>query len=349
MRVKSGFFCFFYIHLLYMKQKLYLLCGILLLPLLVGAQESFNAPKVNEDAFLVQKEISTWRTDKANNSKVAVYNCQAVRLSREWFLTAAHCVYNACRDGLPCTVQITLAEGEMRQLARVNHTTTSKTVFIYPNFFPGQNRISSVDVALVKLSGAEYFYDAWDSETKQWLPISRKEFEKQLSESPETKAQLNAAGARLIGAVNLPSARFLPQVVVPKMTDGSLSYLGSVGEVFFVKELQHFIAPDFGVRRGNSGGGIFTPSGDLVGVVSSLLYTPNGSASFKNDDGQTLVTLQNARDYFLFTGFNGATLNFIRSWVPDLRVIGAENGFVEPTEQDFKTIIKNVNQSSLAM
>ena len=313
------------------------------------AQEDFAAPKVNEDAFLVQKEISTWRIDKANNSRVAVYNCQAVRLSREWFLTAAHCVYNSCRDGLPCTVQITLAEGEMRQMARINHTTTAKTVFIYSGFFPGQNRISSTDVALIKLSGAEYFYDFWDSETQQWLAMSRAEFEKKLSESPETKAQLNAMGARLIGAANLPSARFLPQVIVPKMTDGTLSYLSSAGDVFFVKELQHFVSPDFGVRPGNSGGGIFTPSGDLAGVVSSLLYMPDGSVSFKNDDGQTLVTLQNARDYFLFTGFNGSTLNFIRSWVPNLRVIGAENGFIEPTDKDFKTIIKSVNQSSFAI
>lgn len=314
----------------------------------LSAQEDFAAPKIDENAFLIQKEISIWRT--VQNSKIDIYDCQATRLSREWFLTAAHCVYNACHDSSPCTVQITLAEaeGELRQIARVNHSTTSKSVFIYPGYFRGQNRISSVDVALIKLSGARYEYAAWDGEMQQWVAISRKEFEKKLPESPETREQLKDRPVRLIGAVNLPNVQFLPQVIVPKMTDGSLSYLMSFGDIFFVKDLQHFIAPDFGVRPGNSGGGIFTASGDLAGVVSSLLYAPNGSASFKNDDGQTLVTLQNAHSYFFFTGFNGSTLNFIRSWVPNLRVIGAENGFVEPTDKDFKHIIRSINASARA-
>lgn len=300
--------------------------------------------KVREDAFLVQKEISVWRSDKAGESNVPVYSCQAVRIHPNWFLTAAHCVYPACRGSLPCTVQITLAQGELSQTVRIYHTTAAQRVFMYEGFFPGQNRISSVDVALIKFdpSSADYAFAAWKE--GMWQPISQQQFTKLLAQSPETKAQLNAVGTRLVGAANLPNARLLPQLAVPRMMQGSLSYLVSPStDVFFVQKLQHFISPGFGVRRGNSGGGVFTTQGDLVGLVSSLVYAPDGSASFKNDEGQTVLTLQNATDLFFFTGFNGSTLNFIRNHVPGLRVIGADNGFVEPTNKKFSSIIKTVS------
>lgn len=303
-----------------------------------------ETPKVREDGFLVQKEISVWRTDKTGDTQVPVYSCQAVRIHPNWFLTAAHCVYPACRGSLPCTVQITLAQGELSQSVRIYHSTASQRVFIYEGFFPGQNRISSMDVALIKFEpqSADYAFAAWTEGA--WQNITKKQFNKLLEQSPETKAQLNATGVRLVGAANLPNARFLMQLAVPRMREGNLSYLVSPSpDVFFVTELQHFISPGFGVRRGNSGGGVFTVGGDLVGLVSSLVYAPDGSATFKNDNGKTVLTLQNASDLFFFTGFNGSTLNFIRNHVPGLRVIGADNGFVEPTNKKFSAIIKTVS------
>ena len=328
---------------------------VLWLMLLVGLHASVLAQeteKVRENAFLVQKEIAVWRTDKAGFGKTQVYSCQAVRLAPGWFLTAAHCVYNACRDSLPCTVQINLAEdGELRQTVRINHSTTAKNVFIYEGFFPGQNRISSVDVALIKLDdSARYFYQAWNEKTQSWESISQAQFDKAGKYSPEINAQLNSMGPLLVGAANLPTAKFLPTPVVPRLDEGTLTYLvAPSSEVFFVKELQHFISPGFGVQRGNSGGGVFTAHGELVGLVSSLLYGQDGSASFRDDEGKTVLTLKNARDYFLFTGFNGSTLNFIRNHVPDLRVVGAENGFIEPTDKDFNAMIKSINRSFMAL
>lgn len=311
----------------------------------VGQEE---APKVREDVFLAQKEISVWRTDKTEDSRVPVYSCQALRIHANWFLTAAHCVYPACRGSLPCTVQVTLAQGELSESVRIYHSTASKKVFIYEGFFPGQNRISSMDVALIKFdpTGADYSYAVL--EEGAWQSISKKQFNKLLAQSPETKAQLSATNLRLVGSVNLPNSRLVPQLAVPLMRGGNLSYLVSPSpDVFFVTELQHFISPDFGVRRGNSGGGVFTVGGDLVGLVSSLVYSPDGSATFKNDEGKTVLTLRNASDLFFFTGFNGSTLNFIRNHVPDLRVIGADNGFVKSTDKKFSSIIKTVSGLSM--
>ena len=94
---------------------------------------------------------------------------------------------------------------------------------------------------------------------------------------------------------------------------------------------------------------MFTAQGDLAGLVSSLVYDSNGNATFQNDEGKTLLTLQNASNYFLFTGFNGSVLNFIRIHVPGLRTIGAENGFIEPTQKKFDEIVQSINGSMLVM
>lgn len=304
---------------------------------------------MNENAFLVQKEIDVWRTDKTYNSQAAVYACQAVRIHKNWFLTAAHCVYTACSGSQPCTVQITLAEAELRQTVRIYHSTSSQQVFIYPGFFPGQNRISSVDVALIRFEpeSAEYAYAAQGK--NGWKTIPQEVFYARLSGSPETRAQLDAAGVRLVSSANLGNSLFRPGIVVPKTVDGVVSYLESPSEdIYFVEKLQHFISPGFGVRRGNSGGGVFTPRGDLAGLVSSLMYSKNGSASFYDAEGKAVLTLKDARDYFLFTGFNGSTMNFIRNKVPSLRVIGADMGYTEPVKKNFAEIVKMINGSSMA-
>lgn len=314
----------------------------------VAAEEI--AEKIREDAFLVQKEIQIWRTDLAASSKLPIYNCQAVALDSRWFLTAAHCVYPACKGSLPCTVQITLAEGELRKQVRVSHSTASQKVFIYPGFFKGQNRISSVDIALIEVNPQEAEYSYAALQEGAWLPISAAEFTKQLKFAPETKAQLASRSVLLVSAANLPNSRFAKRIVVPIMQSGSLSYLVSPSaDVYFVSALQHFITPGFGVRRGNSGGGVFTQNGELVGLVSSLLFAGDGSASFQDDEGKTVLTLNNAAAYFLFTGFNASTLNFIRNKMAYVRTVGALSGFAEPTEKDFQSIIKSVGDAHLSL
>lgn len=328
------------------KLSLLLLCLCSSFPFAQAQEE--EGPRVNENAFLVQKEIDVWRTDKTYNSQAAVYACQAVRIHKNWFLTAAHCVYTACSGSQPCTVQITLAEAELRQTARVYHSTSSQRVFIYPGFFPGQNRISSVDVALIRFDpeSAEYAYAERGKEG--WASIPQERFYSLLKDSPETQDQLNASGGRLVSSANLGNSLFRPGIVVPKTVRGEVFYLQSPSDdIYFVEKLQHFISPGFGVRRGNSGGGVFTPQGDLVGLVSSLMYSKNGSASFYDAEGKAVLTLKNARDYFLFTGFNGATMNFIRNKVPSLRVIGADMGFAEPVKKNFEEIVKMINGVSM--
>ena len=304
-----------------------------------------EAPAVNEDAFLVQKEISTWETSQTHNSKPWVYSCQAVRVHKNWFITAAHCVYASCRDSKSCTVQITLAEAELKADVRIMHSTASPRVFIYSGFFPGQNKISGVDVALIYFEPESAHYLFANMETGESLEYDQ--FKKLLRFSPETKAQYQASGVRLISAATAPTAQLKPVLAAPLVTRGEVSYRLSFADNFFVDKLKHFISPDFGVRPGNSGGGVFTAEGDLIGIVSSGFFNRD-ALSFQDDEGKTVFTLKNASSFFFFTGFNGSTLGFIRNKVPSLRTISLVPFFADPSEQNFDTIIKQIEKTSIS-
>ncbi len=327
-------------------RKLLILWGILCLAAAPsGALEQEPAP-INENAFLIQKEISVWPTDQTFNSQVPVYHCQAVRISQNWFLTAAHCVYSACATR-PCTVEITLAESpDLLARVRVKHSTVSPSVYIYQGFFPGQNRISGMDAALIQFNPQKATYSYINLEDGTALTPAA--FEKKLRFDPEAQAQLNAVGARLLNVSGISTAKLKPQIVVPKTTAGVISYLsGNSPEVYFVEELQHFVSPGFGVRQGNSGGGVFTRSGDLVGLVSSLLYAQDGSASFYDAEGKNVLTLKNANDFFFFTGFNGSTMNFIRNKIPNLRTVSVFPDYAVPSKKKFDAIIKAEKAASM--
>ena len=312
---------------------------------MLQALEQPPAP-INENAFLVQKEIASWPTDQTFNTQVPVYHCQAVRLHPNWFLTSAHCVYSSCATR-PCTVEITLAESpDLLARVRVKHSTVSPSVYIYPGFFPGQNRISGVDAALIHFEPQKAEFAFVDLQTGN--PISKSEFDAKLRFDTEAKAQMDAYGARLLSVAGVSTVQLKPKIVVPKTTAGVVSYLTSRSpEVYYVDELRHFVSPSFGVRQGNSGGGVFTRSGDLVGIVSSLLYAKDGSASFYDAEGKTVMTFKNAQDFFMFTGFNGSTLNFIRNKVPGLRTVGVVPDFATPSKKKFDAIVKAEQEASM--
>lgn len=324
--------------------KYLILLFITLFPTAVFAIEHEPEP-VKEDAFLVQKQINTWRTEQVTDPRVRVYACQAVRLSAEWFVTSAHCVYTACRNK-DCTVQIDLVDAELSASARVYHSTANQSVFIYDGFFPGQNRISGVDTALIRMHPEKTDFSFTDNTTGE--RIDRKTFEQKLAYYPESKAQWKAYGVRLLDSALAKTSLLKMGIVVPKVSNGVISYLQNGSDVFFVEDMRYFISPSFGVRAGNSGGGVFTRQGDLVGIVSAMMYAKDGSASFTDEQGNKKLTLQNARAYFFFTGFNSSTLGFIRNRISGVRTISLIPLFATPVDKNFDAIIKQIEGTPIS-
>ncbi|MDO5764787.1 MAG: hypothetical protein Q4P84_03675, partial [Elusimicrobiales bacterium] len=58
--------------------------------------------------------------------------CQATRIGRRWFATAAHCVTPLCDNG--CTLEVDLLEQPMSARASVQHSAKKPAVFVHPEY-----------------------------------------------------------------------------------------------------------------------------------------------------------------------------------------------------------------------
>lgn len=322
-----------------MRYFTYFLAFLCVLPVLAYGQED-AAPQINAEAFLAQKSFTVWPDERSSGSKVPAARCQAVRLAPDWYITAAHCVYDFCAENRSCVIQFDLAQSPdpLFAQARVHSDSSRRNVFIYPGYNPRQNRSSSFDVALIRFAPGKDGYLFMDvSKDKE---ITRAEFEKKLSFYPETQAQWNAPAPRLLTFDAAVSARITQPIAVPRAQNGHISWLyNAAGQAFFISEVQHCLSNAFGVKQGNSGGGVFTAQGDLIGIVSMSLQNKNGAVAFTNADGKKQFTLQEADSYFIFTGFSSAVLSFVRQYIPRVAFVGAVPYAAELTDEKFNRII----------
>ena len=67
-------------------------------------------------------------------SAAQIGKCQATRITRNWFVTAAHCVQDSCKNG--CEIQLDLLEYSPSALARFTHTPKKPIVFVHPSYSP---------------------------------------------------------------------------------------------------------------------------------------------------------------------------------------------------------------------
>ncbi len=120
---------------------------MLILPAAIFAEVSFVS--VNDEA--AYKEVSdfsnTYEINFNRHGENNINKCQAVRLQEYWFLTAAHCVENACRDN--CSFQARLIVGPNYE-ADMTITHTPKSPKIYKHSKAKIDKMSSsYDLALL--------------------------------------------------------------------------------------------------------------------------------------------------------------------------------------------------------
>ena len=199
--------------------------------------------------------------------------CQATRIAKKWFVTAAHCVESLCKDG--CTLRMDLLEQPYSIFSSIQHTPQKPVVFVHPKFRLGEPALH--DFALLKLdlnkTNNRYYKRAQTPQEKNQF-VSRAEFERFLDK--------NLAARRELNSVFFPS--FPPLLMMHGQTariDRTLSVISIFGgkrEIFqspypadYVQEVGFAYIQNFGVRQGMSGSGIMTNTGELAGVVSGTL------------------------------------------------------------------------------
>ncbi len=270
--------------------------------------------------------------------KIPVGKCQATRIGRRWFATAAHCVKKACQNG--CVIRMDLLEQPVSAFASVTHSAKRPAVFVHPQF--SEKKMVQNDFALIRLDldrTPQTYYRRPSGKRKYNVAIRRAEFARFLDQNRQAASQYR----------HILSPDFPPLVL---FDDGNyrierglsvISIFGGKREikpdpypVYYVKELGFAYTSNFGIRKGMSGSGVMTNTGELVGIISANLTSIRGPNK-KNAKTQA---------YFMFPVFNREIASFMEEVMGSdyykLDWKDAYPSFVSKTKQNFAPVVQAV-------
>ena len=270
-----------------------------------------------------------------------VGKCQATRIGRRWFATAAHCVENACKDG--CQIQLDLLENKVSALATVSHTKNKPAVFVMPGF--SYDVFVKNDFALIRLdldrTPFVYYQRAEDGAR---ILLSKQQFDQAVSKTPSVRRAL----------YRIQSPSFPPLLVfddgnylldrtisVISIFDGKRVVKSNPNPVHYVKKLGFAYTKNFGVRRGMSGSGVMSNTGEFLGVISGIFQTTKASAN-KEEPPSVLD------EKFMFFVFNQLTIDFMKEVMGSdfykLDVKDAYPNFVHKSRKNYTELVSHMEQ-----
>ena len=278
-----------------------------------------------------------------DKTAVSAGKCQATRVSRRWFVTAAHCV-TSCQNG--CQIQMDLLEAQVSALAGVKHTPKNPAVFSMPGY--SADTFVKNDFALIRLDLDHtplVYYQRGEDTSRQ---ISKTQFDQFLSAHPSAR--------RAFHRVQHP--QFPPLVLFDKanyILDRTLSVIAIFNgkrtikknhhRVHYVKELGFAYTDDFGIIKGMSGSGVMTNTGELIGLISGIFQT------IKVPQNKPAAA-QVESEYFMFFVFNKEAEEFMQSVMgSDFNKLDWKEAYpslVSKSGRNYSSIIKRVRTSSRA-
>lgn len=270
-----------------------------------------------------------------------VGKCQATRISNRWFVTAAHCVQEKCKNG--CAIQLDLLETSPSALASFTHTPKKPLVFVHPDYSP--HVFAKNDFALLRLdlSRVQLTYYRRPTKTQNFRQlISDQEFTRFLDRNLRAKSALNhALRPKFPPILYFDEGNFVldRKISVIAIFDGLRDVKQDPNPVYYVKDLGFAHTKNFGIRKGMSGSGVMSNTGELIGMVAGNFETwyKKGNGPYKTED------------YFMFPVFNKGLVDFMKdkmgSDFDKLYLKEANPYCVYKTSNDFSMLIRMVKQA----
>ena len=263
---------------------------------------TLHAAPVLADNYTYQKRLVM------NPTPTRTPTCQAFRIHKNWFATAAHCVDMCFFDG-ECNIKILLAEGAVNVSTKVDR----QDIYIPKEYrtVDAQKRMSTHkfwDVALIHYRPQEYHYEfAAGGGT-----ATAEEFNQALQESRSLRAQWKGAvhpEIPMLYSYGGEELMLLPQnLIVPRWTFGQMESFSNPQTVLYFGENKSLWGADgFGVDHGNSGGAVVLEDGGIVGIATAKMDN-----NLPADVRAAFPKFGQAYEFFVFNGFSPqTTLKFI--------------------------------------
>lgn len=231
----------------------------------------------------------------------AAGKCQATRIGRRWFATAAHCVTPLCDKG--CTLEVDLLEQPLSARASVQHSAKKPVVFIHPDYAPGALALN--DLALFRLDLDRTPLTYYRRGTQN-VAVPSQTFAAFLDKNRQAASQLRHIQSPVFPRLVLfGEGNFLlkGRISVIAIFGGKRRVKKNIHPVHYVNDLSFAYTENFGVIQGMSGSGVMTNTGELVGIISGNLTSTTRAGL--NQAAQT-------KEFFMFPVFDKRTVKFMQ-------------------------------------
>ncbi|MBQ4493011.1 MAG: trypsin-like serine protease [Elusimicrobiaceae bacterium] len=239
--------------------------------------------------------------------------CQAVRLSKSWFITAAHCIEEVCQKG--CNFQTRLVVGKNYEMDIISQSyPKAPQVFIHPLRDINKN-MSTYDIALIHFKPTTSKFVYKDPSTSRG--ITQQEFMKRLKSYKSYKRALssyNTPTLLIMGAYRKQGPVYARKFSVLSSFKDERKVLRSNNKAIYYPQTKTFVLENFGIRQGISGSGLMTSKGELAGITSTI--SDNSLKSISKDGRVKEVAKTQLAQ---FAALDKSTLEFIQSKVGDIK------------------------------
>ena len=299
-----------------MKKHIFLIGLLCCLSLVVIAGVDFVTISDEEQYKSVKDFTNTYEININQHNTKEILKCQSVRLAKNWFITAAHCVNNVCTQN-DCSFQARLLVGPNYE---ADFTTThgsrfGKKIYTFSKTKIGKKEVL-YDIALI-------YFDPRDTkliwkDPRYNSPLTENIFLRRIPNRADYVRAVNGTNLPTILKVNSTTPKILTKdLSIVSIWSGQRNLLQSThSPIFYSPDLSIYVTKNFGVVKGISGSGVMTNTGELVGIVSAkadlVMQGPQGSKT------TPLVYI---------APFDDEIMSFIRENIPNISYTEKEEGY----------------------